>query len=354
LAEFRSRQARVERLLDASRRLADETTDEGRDLRRRLLETTGLSAASIELGVRRCLETSATPQELEGLLACAPPAPAAHVLLSGNVFVAALRAIALGVAASDRVRVRASRRDPALAEALNALAPELFEVTSELRPVGGDRLWVYGSDQTVATVSRQLPRGVWVHPHGHGLGAVVIEARLHAPLEPIAERVALDAVLFDQRGCLSPRVVCVQGDTSHAREVAHALARQLAQMERELPLGPRSAEELAEARRAHDAAAYAFELVDAGSGWVSLADQIVVPPSTRSLHVAPVSDAVQALAPLGWHLTCIGVEGSAELRARLRQAFPGARLAPPGEMQRPPLDGPVDRRIAPTLSGAST
>ena len=63
-----ARRARVERLVEAARVLADPQTDAGRALRSRLLETTGLSAPSIELGLARCLETQPTAEQLAALL----------------------------------------------------------------------------------------------------------------------------------------------------------------------------------------------------------------------------------------------------------------------------------------------
>jgi hypothetical protein len=278
------------------------------------------------------------------LLASTPEAPRAHVLLSGNVFVAALRAIAIGVASSRQVQVRASRREPALAAALHALAPDLFQLTAELTPRPGDHFWAYGADATLSEVRRSLPPGVWFHAHGSGMGAVVVDAPALAALEVTARAIALDTALFDQRGCLSPRVVCVVGNPEQARAVADALASALTLLERDLPPGPASAEAAATARNDRDAAAYAFELFDAGSGWVSLAPKLVVPPAARNLHVAWTSDAVQALAAYSPHLTCIATHATPALSARLRAAFPGARLVALGEMQRPPLDGPVDRR----------
>ena len=341
MAELAERRARVEQLLQAARELADRESNAGRALRSRLLETCGLSAAGIELGITRCLETRPEPEHLTALLASTPEASQAHVLLSGNVFVAALRAIALAVAASDRVRVRASRRDPALAEALQALTPQLFELTTTLAPAPGERVWAYGSDATLAEVRQSLPKGVWFHAHGSGFGAVLLDAAASTDLDTDARAIALDTALFDQRGCLSPRVVCVSGGAEQAKSVARALATELTLLERELPLGPSSPEELADARKNRDAAAYAFELFDAGSGWVSLSNEVVVPAPTRCLHVTCTSDAVQALGLLTPHVTCIATNAPP---AQLSASFSGARLVALGEMQRPPLDGPVDRR----------
>jgi hypothetical protein len=340
------RLSRVERLLEAARVVAKPERPEGRRLRARLLETTGLSAASIELGLSRCLELEPRPEHLEDLLACTPPGPRAHVLLSGNVFVAALRAIAIGVAASSSVQVRASRRDPALAEALHALAPELFQLTAALSPAPGEHLWSYGSDETLRALRASLPAGVWWHAHGAGFGAVVVDARAWSP--GAARDIALDTALFDQRGCLSPRLVCVLGSLQQARDIAQALARELAALELELPCGSVSVADAAAARRDRDAAAYAFELFDAGSGWVSCSAELALPPSGRNLHVVPSSDVCASLAPFAQHLTCVASSNHELFYGALRLAFPGARLVGLGEMQRPALDGPVDHRKSPS------
>jgi hypothetical protein len=335
-----ARRARVERLLEAARAVSSPEHDAGRTLRARLLETTGLSAPNIELGLTRCLELEPGRQHLDDLLASTPTTRRAHVLLSGNVFVAALRAIAIAVSASTSVQVRASRRDPALAEALHARAPELFELTAKLQPEPGEHLWAYGSDATLADVRASLPAGVWFHRHGAGFGAAVVDAGAWSP--SAARALALDTALFDQRGCLSPRVVCVLGNLAQARDVARAIARELVALEVELPPGSASADDAAERRRKRDAAAYAFELFDAGSGWVSCSNELVIPPSARTLHVTPTCDPSRSLAPFAAHLTCVAADD--ERRGALRKAFPGARLAALGQMQCPALDGPVDRR----------
>ena len=337
-----ARQARVARLVEAARALGNPQTDAGRALRRRLLETTGLSAPNIELGLTRCLETAPVAEHLQTLLASTPEAPRAHVLLSGNVFVAALRAIAIGLASSAQVSVRASRRDPALAEALQTLAPGLFELRSQLAPEPGDHFWSYGSDATLAELKASLPAGVWFHHHGSGFGAAVIDAS--ALTAEQTRDLALDSALFDQRGCLSPRVVCVIGSHEQALNVAQRLAFELAALERELPPGLQGTEQAAEARRQRDAAAYAFELFNAGGGWVSFAPELVVPPAGRNLHVSTTPDPLRALLPFVQHLTCIGTNAD-RLAGQLGLTFGGARLVALGEMQRPPLDGPVDRRL---------
>ena len=347
MIELDARRARIEELLAAARVLADAASPESRRLRARLQETTGLSRQSIDLALARCLEQRLDDAQLAQLATRVPLARRALVLLSANVFVASLRAIALGRAASTHVLVRASRRDPALAEALAELVPNGFELVPELRAEPGDHFWAYGSDETLASIRHELPSGVIFHGHGSGLGAVVVDYTNGAKaVQELASAVALDTVLFDQRGCLSPRLICVQGDADSARALVEAVARELARLERELPVGTASAEQLAEQRRFADSARYAFEVVTGGSGLVSLAldGRVALPPAARNLHVSLAVDATETLRALRPHLTCIAVHGSDDLRARLRAAFPGARVCEPGQMQSPPLDGPVDLR----------
>ena len=341
MAETAERRARVERLLEAARMLADGQSSAGRALRARLLETTGLASASIERGLTHALETRASDAELQALLGSTPEAPRAHVLLSSNVFVAALRAIAIGVACSAKLQVRASRRDPALAEALHTLTPNLFELTSALSPQPGEHFWAYGTDATLSELRASLPRGVWLHGHGAGFAGIVVDAGTWSATD--ARAIALDTALFDQQGCLSPRVVCVLGSAAQARSIAGAIANALHALERELPPGAKTAAEEAEMRSNRDAAAYAFELFDAGSGWVSCSTELVVPPSQRNLHVVDTKDPVALLAPFAAQLTGIA-SNLAALQDQLRSAFAGTRLVALGELQCPPLDGPVDRR----------
>jgi Acyl-CoA reductase (LuxC) len=341
VVEARARRARVERLVNAARTLSDAQNPEGVALRLRLRETTGLSSANIESGLRRCLESAPQRDELEALLASTPVATVAHVLLSANVFVAAHRALAIAIASAERVQARPSRRDPALTEALHRLVPDLFDVVPRLVPEPGERLWAYGSDQTLSSVRAELPRGVYFHPHGSGFGAVIVDA---TTFDAAAARgVAWDAVLFDQRGCLSPRVVCVLGSNTQGRDVARLLAEQLKQLSDEVPPGDSSPEERAEARQHRDAAAYAFELFEAGEGWVTAGERFVLPPATRNLHVVACAEPTSLLEPWSPHLTNVATD-VASLRPRLRAAFPGARVVAVGEMQTPPLDGPVDLR----------
>jgi hypothetical protein len=345
--DLSARRARIEPLLDSARSLADATTERGKRARERLIASSGLSAQGVDLALALCLEIAPEEPEIAALIRATPTAQVAHVLLSANVFVAAHRAIAIGLAASETVRVRASRREPEMAELLLAGAPNSFELVNELSPRAGDRLWAYGSDATLDEVAVTLPPGVAFHAHGSGFGVSVIGGPLpDSELANLLPRLAEDVALFDQRGCLSPRVVLVTAGADFARDVARELARELEAIETRVPRGRMDAQELAEITDYRDTARFTGEIFGAGLGFVSLAQSGTwrMPPIGRNIHVLATADAIQSLTPFRPMITSCGFAGALSDRNTLRASLPGARLCAFGRMQSPPFDGPVDCR----------
>jgi hypothetical protein len=227
-------------------------------------------------------------------------------------------------------------------------APELFRVASALEPEPGDHVFAYGSDATLASVRSTLAASVTFHGHGSGLGVVVVDARALSGDErhACASRLADDVILFDQRGCLSPRVAAVLGTAASARDFAIALAAALAEREVAVPLGRLTPEEASHVTRYRDAVRYAAEIHSAGRGWVGVdvvPETVVVPPTGRNVHVIRADD-VNGLAALRGRVAAFAAHGSAALGQILAAMFPGARASELGRMQSPPFDGPVERR----------
>jgi hypothetical protein len=342
---------RALRMVEAARRVADLSDPIGRKARIELARVTRLSPEGVELALTRCLETRPSEDELESMCLRAPSARQSHVLLSATVFVAAYRAITLGFATSPRVEVRPSRREPVMTALLLEASGGAFRIVEELGPLPGDHVWAYGSDATLASLRGELPAGVVLHAHGTGLGAAVVEppdgVDEQAFAERVAAEVALDVVLFDQRGCLSPRVVFTRS-ADFARHLADALARELGKLEQRVPRGWVSPDECAAAARYRDTMLYIADLLPAGKGLVGLdleGNRMILPPAGRLVHIARVEDPVCALSRLGSMLIAVGVACSAELEQRIREAMPRARISAVGQMQRPPFDGPVDLRL---------
>jgi acyl-CoA reductase LuxC len=317
-----------------------------------IARSTGLSPEGVELGFD-CLERDATPAELRALVARAGDAAHVHVILSANVFVAPLRAIAIARAAAPRVTVRPSSRDATLARALVAAAGDPAVAIAEARDPApdADRIDVYGRDETIAQVRSGARAGVAIRGHGAGLGIAIVtrdaDADADADLGAAAEALAADVVPFDQRGCLSPRVVFVAAPPAFAEAFAGELHVRLGAWGARVSRGRLHEDERAESARWRDTLAFAGRVWVGEHDVVALAPPgmpLMAPPSGRHVLVVPVDSVAQVrdrVAPIARFIVTVGTNAPAALDSL---ALPGARPALLGRMQRPPLDGPVDRR----------
>jgi hypothetical protein len=344
---------RLERLLavrEAAKRIASPDDVAGRRARLELLATTGLSAEGIELVLGEYLELTAGRAALAQLLRRATPARRAHVLLSANVFSAAYRAIMLALLQSEDVHVRASRREPVLPTLLAELSRGAFTLEDSLSPEPGDHLWAYGTQETLKSVQDSLPSGVHFHGHGPGMGVAVVvqpDRMQDVDLNQAADGLALDTIAFDQRGCLSPRVVLVQGTEDFAADFSGRLARALSTWERAVPRGKLDDSEAADARRYEDTMIYVGGALRAGRGLVALdpvPERALVPPVGRYLHVTRTADPLARLLDWADRITCVGMWGTPLLAGLCEAKLGPRRYVPLGQMQKPPLDGPVDLR----------
>ena len=336
--------ADVRRLVDAAREVVRDRSAIADDVAR----ATGLSAEGVELGFTRHVEVDASDEAIASLVNGAGDAKHVAVILSANVFVAALRAIAIARAASPSVVVRPSRREPhfARALALRAADPGLRVVDEiDVSRIFGGEIHVYGRDSTIASVREKSGDRIRVRGHGAGMGAAVVSPS--ADLDTAVRALAEDVVAFDQRGCLSPRVALVVGDDARASTFADAMHAALLAAEVRVPRGTLSADERKDAARYASTLAYAGRILDASSHTIGVASAgapLLVPPSGRHLHVTAVRDrdALRALLdPIASVVIAIGSD-DAELASAVAPSH--ARISPLGAMQRPPLDGPVDRR----------
>jgi hypothetical protein len=337
-----SGESRVHALLAVARAVAAGAEASG--LVRAVAESTGLSTEGVRLGLG-VLETDPPEHEIAAFVASAPAAEAVHVILSANVFVAPLRAIAWALASTSRVSVRPSRRDPHLVRALHAAAPSLFALEPDRSPphVQRGEIHAYGRTETLERIRASMSPGVLLREHGPGLGvALVGEA---ADLPEAAAALASDVALFDQRGCLSPRITLVLGEAERARAFAEALGLALSDLEARVPRGALSGDEREEASRWSASVLFAGTLLEGRAWKVGIHEKLLVPPSGRHVLVVPCDrlGAGRLLAALSPAITVIGATDQA------LAAFgpPRARRAALGRMQRPPFDGPVDLRLVP-------
>jgi Acyl-CoA reductase (LuxC) len=344
------KRADVWRLIDAARAVAKDRAAIAADL----AGSTGLSREGIELAFERHLELDPSEQEVDQLIASAGDAPHVTVILSANVFVAGLRAIAIAQAASRRVVVRPSRREPHFARALVA------KVQASTRAIGltlaadldlasgggvpGNEIHIYGRDATIAAIRARVGDRARVRGHGAGMGLAFVG--IGAAIEAAADALASDVIAFDQRGCLSPRVVLVEGEERAAR-FADALHQSLARAGERVPRGAFHPEERADASRYLATMMFAGQVLAGASHAVGIGPigaPLAIPPAGRHIHVAPlrsIDDAPGLIATLAPFIIAVG---ATDLGEGVRLAPAHARVSLLGEMQRPRLDGPVDRR----------
>jgi hypothetical protein len=314
--------------------------------------SSGLTVEGVELGFAS-LEREAADRELRAFVAAAGDAERVHVVLSANVFVAPLRAIALARAAAEQVTVRPSPRDPVLTHALVEAAVVAGDgaVTlvdeRDVASIDAGEVHVYGRDATIAAVRARARPHVTVRGHGSGMGVAVVSHG--APMSASADALALDIVAFDQRGCLSPRLAMVIGSAARAEAFAETLHASLRVLGKRVPRGQLLADERADACRWRETLAFAGRVWDGEDHAVALAPDgspLQVAPAGRHVTVVPVSSrdaAVAALSPLARFVVAVGTDDLEGLEgmvpAHVRRSLLGA-------MQRPPLDGPVDWRSA--------
>jgi acyl-CoA reductase LuxC len=338
-----ARVADVKNLLVAARALYANRAHMAPDIAR----STGLSVQGVELGFAS-LERDATDAELRAVVAGAGNAERVHVILSANVFVAPLRAIAIARAAAEHVSVCPSRRDPWFARALVAEARDdaiALKQDRDVASIDADEIHVYGRSQTIATVRARARAGVTVRGHGAGMGVAMVTRAANVPAA--AELIAADVVPFDQRGCLSPRIAIVEGDEARAQSFARALDERLRAWGARVPRGVLFDDERADAVRWRDAMAFAGRVWEGGHHAVGLAPfgaPLAIPPPGRHVHIAAERTLEAAGARLG-SIARFVVAVGADNAARVMAFVPShARVSSLGAMQRPPLDGPVDRR----------
>lgn len=345
--------ARARVLLAVAERIASPSDPLGVEVRDALVREGSLSREGIELALSEHLETTLDEQQV---LAHVGEAPRCHVVLSANVCTAALRALILAVLTSPSVFVRPSRRDPTLAtvlvrEAAAALGASGATITLVSEPVAeqrralggvqaGDEVHAYGGEESLHAVRAGLPRGALLRAHGPGFGAALVGEELS--LDAAAGALARDVVVFDQRGCLSPRLAFVEGGGERALAFARAVSAALGHAALSVPRGPldlATRAELSNFARTARATGELFEDRDCLVAFDPEPSSLELPPPARALWIV----AGGLRAPLDWlapHVGSLTNLGGSVGWCRLQHV----RRTDLGAMQRPPLDGPVDFR----------
>ena len=215
---------------------------------------------------------------------------------------------------------------------------------------------VYGGDETIALLRKELPPTTRAIFHGHRLSLGVI-ARESVRKE-LAEQAAIDIALYDQRGCLSPHLYYVEaGGAASPIEFAQWLAQSLYVSSYQLPKGATSSDEAARIQQLRGAIPLKGGKVFpslSGVDWTVLYDpdpHFSVSPLARTIWIKPVGDLseisghLESIRP--W-LQAVGIALPQERQTEviLSLARMGVnRICPIGQMQKPPLTWHHDGRF---------
>jgi acyl-CoA reductase LuxC len=278
------------------------------------------------------------------------------VILAGNLPGLAVQPLLRGLARGDAVLLKSPSAEPAFAPAfareLAAADPRFGECVAAVCWPGGDheleapliprasRIEVFGDAATIASWRERAGERLVSYGPRLSIGVVARDADLGAA----ARGLARDIALFDQRGCLSPQAILVEGD---APALAERLAVELARIADELPPGapaPARAAALQQLRAEAEMRGLALPRMSLAAGTVIVESGLDLRPTPglRSVrvHALPSLDALPAaLVSMHGRIQGVAVAGTlpAHCEALLRRAGV-TRIAPAGELQLPEAD----------------
>jgi hypothetical protein len=311
-----------------------------------------LSPAGLDAGLR-CLARGVRAQVFAALQEhpTAPPGGLDVVILPGNLPALFLQQLARSLAARRSVLLKPSANDCGLAEAFVAdLTERLPALTSRVscrRWKGGDRgveeaifavadrVIAYGDSPALTDLVRRTAKKLVRHGPKTSLAISTT-----GPSPALADAVARDVSLFDQRGCLSASVFLAPATDIEAwgGELREALGRAAIVLP---PGAPDPTESLAVHQGRAEAAmrgARVLSLDGVAQGAVIL-ERAGMPrplPLLRTLQVLPLDDRSPSTftASRGsWQGLALVGEVSSQLRSEWLAATGVSRVAPAGQLQ---------------------
>ncbi len=299
------------------------------------------------------------------------PRLTAHIL-PGNLAGTAVFSLVCSLLAKSASLAKVSREEfllPVLfARSLRKIRPELAESLAVLtwensaidltRTVfqKADLAIIYGADETIETLRKEIPPSTRTIFHGHRLSLGVIARE--SINKDCAEQAATDIALYDQRGCLSPHLYYVEeGGAVPPLDFARWLAQSLYVASYQLPKGATTSAEAAQIQQLRGAIPLKGGQVfpsPSGLDWTVLYDpdpHFSISPLARTIWIKPVKDLSEIaghLESIRPYLQAVGLAIPQERQtdAILSLARMGVnRICAIGKMQKPPLTWHHDGRF---------
>jgi len=240
------------------------------------------------------------------------------------------------------------------------------EALEELAFGRSELVTAIGGDEAVTAVrlaaARHQPASARFIGYGHRFSLGLIGRESMVDLESIARKAAMDVVMYDQQGCLSPHLYYVEtGGPNFPRDFAKALNEELARLEKELPRGPvnvptsariHQIRSVAEIKQADGEEVIVFGS-ETGTLWTVIYEAdpaLVLSPLYRTVRVKPIKDLLDSVPLLEFwrlYLQAAGIAVPDFRRLPLAEALGRVgvnRICPIGRMQQPPAGWSQDGR----------
>jgi hypothetical protein len=332
----------------------DPSSAERRSLDPALSRLCRLSAGSLEAALEVVLGGVAATA-IRPLVELAPEIPGDPspllVILSSNLPGLAVQPLLPALLLRRPILLKSASAEPlfapAFVRALSRRQPALGEGVAAVTWMGGDqaleapvldragRILAYGDCDSIESIERRASGKVYAY--GPKTSLAIIGRGV--PVERIAEGLARDIALFDQRGCLSVQAVYVEGD---ARMLAEALAIELVGAAQRLPPSAPDPVVAAGVQQIRLEAAlrglWVAELSMAvGTVVVDPSPEFRLSPGLRTVRIHPIEELSilpEVLAPWSGRLQGAALAGQGAWSLQLRLESLGiSRCAEPGQLQ---------------------
>jgi len=332
----------------------DPASSERRDLDPALLKLCGLSPAGLQaaLGVVLGGVSGAAILELVERAATAGRGPSPLLaILSSNLPGLAVQSLLPALLLQRPILLKSPTSEPlftpAFVRALADRQPLLGEAVAAVTWPGGEpileapvleaagRVLAYGEAETIESLERRAPDKVHAYGPKTSLAAISSEVRASS----VAEGLARDIVLFDQRGCLSIQAIYTEGD---AVGLTRALAAALSTAALEIPPGPPDPVVVAGVQQIRMEAAfrglYTADIpIEVGSIVVEPQPGFQPSPGLRTIRIHPVErlgELPEILALWAGRLQGAALAGDGAWRLQQELESIGvSRCAVPGQLQ---------------------
>ncbi len=261
----------------------------------------------------------------------------AGVVAARGVFTAPLEWVCLLATVGSELWLKVPAAAPAFGEALAAAfqaegLPVSCISTRELPDA--DALVAMGSDETISALAGRYARAR-LSLHGHRFSVALVQGSD----EELARQLALDALLYDGRGCFTPVAVLHLGGEQAARALATRISSAMGALQAELPPGPRDPLQGPEWRRRTGLARALGSLETTGGAASACLEarffEAAALPGFLPVHpIRDLDEGRHLLRPWrAWLAACASDLDDADAL----QALDFERLCRPGQLQSPPL-----------------